>query len=339
VAIAALGVTLRQDEFANQTMVTGIPKDGAELTNADANRLWFMIQEKFFFSPPKELFEQVLIDVAHINRFHPVRDYIDSRKWGGVPRIDNWLTVYGGAEDTPFNRAIGRIFLIAACRRVRQPGCKFDTMLVLESPIQGKNKSQALRSLATREEWFSDSLPLGAETKEVIEQTSGVWIAKCAELNGLKTREEEKIMAFLSEVYFKKDERRLWPVRIKQFDLDALKRDVDQLWAEAAHYEAQGESIVLQDLWPAAAAARAEREVENPYYASLCEKFGRQSMVRSVSVWQHLEIPRDRQRREQTQVGLALKKLGFTPAEATAKKMASGSCVTSVITRRRNKDG
>ena len=84
---------------------------------------------------------------------------------------------YGGAEDNQFNRAIGRLFLIAAVRRVRKPGCKFDTVIVLESP-EGKNKSSAVRELAIKEEWFTDNLPVGASSKEVIEQSGGIWIAE-----------------------------------------------------------------------------------------------------------------------------------------------------------------
>ena len=65
--------------------------------------------------------------------------------------------------------------MVAACRRVRQPSCKFDEMLVLESP-QGELKSTALAVLADEPDWFSDDLPLNADTKVVIEQLQGHWI-------------------------------------------------------------------------------------------------------------------------------------------------------------------
>jgi hypothetical protein len=156
-AISLLGVNLKQDEFSNQPKIWGLPghsDGGRELTDDIAKRLRFLIEETYSFLPSKVLFEDVLIDIAHQNRFHPVRDYLDGLTWDGVPRIDNWLVTYAGAEDTPFNLAVGRISLIAAVRRVRRPGCKFDTMLVLESPAEGKNKSQAVQLLAAHEEWF-----------------------------------------------------------------------------------------------------------------------------------------------------------------------------------------
>lgn len=349
-AVKLLHIELCHNEFSTQTEVKGLLGFGRELTDAGADQIRFLIEETYGFMPSKDLFNDTLSNIAHRNGFHPVKNYLDGLHWDGSPRIDNWLHNYGGAEDTAFNRAIGRIFLIAACRRVREPGCKFDTMLVLESPVQGKNKSSALRILATREEWFSDSLPLGADVKEVIEQTSGIWIAECAELNGLKTREEEHIMTFLSrqvdkarpaygrrrenvprqfvafattneEEYLKKDERRLWPVRIDKFNLEKLRRDVDQLWAEANFYEGEGESITLQeDLWSAASEARADRGFENPYYSTLAERYENSVVVRGADMWKYLGIPAEQQPRAAKQVGMALRKLGFTA------KFARGNC-------------
>lgn len=64
-------------------------------------------------------------------------DYLDSLTWDGVERIDRWLIDYAGAEDTPYVRAVGRLMLLAAVRRVRHPGTKFDEMVVLELANSG----------------------------------------------------------------------------------------------------------------------------------------------------------------------------------------------------------
>ena len=68
--------------------------------------------------------------------------------------------------------------------------------------------------------------------------------------------------------------RRFWPLEvIAEVDVEALRRDRDQLWAEASALEAQGVSIVLdQGLWSLAAERQAEETTEDPW-ADLVRQF------------------------------------------------------------------
>jgi predicted P-loop ATPase len=101
--------------------------------------------------------------------------------WDGTPRLDTWLIDYLNAPDTRYVRAVGTIILIAAVRRLREPGAKFDELLISESQ-QGVGKSTALRNLACGEQWFTDNLHLRASAKVIIEQTSGFWIVEVPDL-------------------------------------------------------------------------------------------------------------------------------------------------------------
>jgi predicted P-loop ATPase len=154
-----LGVTVRYDRFADRTLIEGLEDFGPALDDAAMTRLRLTMDRRFHLLPPKEMFYEVVIDTARLNGFHPVRDYLDSLAWDGVKRLDQWLIDYGGAEDNEYVRAVGRLILIAAVRRVRKPGCKFDEMLVLETPEQGTDKSTTLSTLAIRDDWFTDDLP------------------------------------------------------------------------------------------------------------------------------------------------------------------------------------
>ena len=122
--------------------------------------------------------------------------YLGGPKWDGALRLDKWLTTYFGAADTPLNNALGRKTLIAAVRRLRQPGVKFDQMLVLEG-TQGAGKSRALRALAG-DNWFSDNLEIGADTKRIMEIAAGKWIIEVPELSGMNRRDVEHVKAMLS---------------------------------------------------------------------------------------------------------------------------------------------
>lgn len=305
VALRRLGVSLWHDEFAGRELVEGLGGYGPALDDPAAIRLRLEIDERFGFRPTKDFFLDVLSDQARRNARHPVLEHLAALHWDGVPRIDGWLAEYGGAVDTPYTRAVGALLLVAAVRRVRRPGVKFDEMLVLES-AQGTNKSTALKVLAGRDEWFTDDMPLNAESKRVIEALSGKWIVEAGELKGNRKAGTDHLKGFLSRTHDKArmaydrrerevprqcvivgttndsrylrdttGNRRFWPVAVQGFDLDALRRDRDQLWAEAAAREAEGVPIRLDpELWADAEAEQDARRVEDPFYERLYGALG-----------------------------------------------------------------
>lgn len=276
--------------------------DDRHLDDVALDRLWVRIDDEFRFRPSKELLQTVLVTEGHARPFHPVLDYLDRLRWDQRPRLDRWLTEYAGAPDTAYVRAVSAIVLIAAVRRARRPGCKFDELLIIESQ-QGTHKSSALRALCPDDDWFSDDLPLGVDSKLVIERTTGRWIIEAAELHGNRGREAEALKAFLSRqtdgpvrlayarmpttvprqfviigttnsrLAYLKDmtgARRFWPVAVAGFDLVAITRDRDQVWAEAAAREAAGESIRLDgSLWADAAIEQEDRRAGDPWESIL----------------------------------------------------------------------
>jgi hypothetical protein len=155
-AIKALGIVCSYDEFHDRMRVGGevINQWAGELSDAVNVILRQMIVESFNFDPGKEHVADAATELCLENRFDPVLDYLDELDWDGTPRLERWLTAYLGAEDTPLNRAIGKLTLVAAVRRARKPGCKFDHILVLEGP-EGTMKSTSIVVLAGVEN-FSD---------------------------------------------------------------------------------------------------------------------------------------------------------------------------------------
>lgn len=323
VALLKLGVTVRHDKFAERILLDGLTGFGPVLDDAAVNHLWLTFAQRFHFTPNRELTQIVISDTALLNSFHPVVDYLAGLKWDGVKRLDKWLVTYAGAEDTKYTRAVGALTLIAAVRRVRKPGCKFDEMLVLEQPAQGTDKSSALKVLAVSEDWFSDDLPLNVEGKRVIEAIRGRWIVEAAELSGMKKADVEHLKATLSrqvdrarmawgrlpieaprqsiiigttnKLQYLRDtsgNRRFWPVLIVVFKIAELRRDRDQLWAEAAAREAKGESIRLaRELWPAAASEQQQRLSDDPFVDVLARHLGdKEGKIRAVDVWTILDL-------------------------------------------------
>ena len=293
-AVAELGIKSRYDVFHNKILFEGHPSLDGDFENVCLVVRQLIAQQKEF-EPSKDTMVDAVTRIALEYQFNPVLDYLDGLKWDGQKRIDTWLTVYLGAEDTPLYRAMGRKFLLAAVRRVRQPGCKFDNILTLEGP-QGSLKSTLVREMAGGRENFSDADILQSDKREQQELCEGVWFYEIAELSGLHKGGVEKVKAFASRqedkaraAYARKvsvrprtcvfvgttndDEylqdqtgnRRFWPIRIGQIDIEAFRRDRDQLFAEAAVEEATGELLVLPgELWPDAAALQDSRMVSDP---------------------------------------------------------------------------
>ena len=326
IALSLLGVDVSYNAFADRFEVKGLPDNyGPFLDDKSIDRLWLLVDEKFGFRPQKSFLETVIQDDA-VNRysFHPVCDYLDALEWDGTPRLDTWLVDYAGATASPYVQAVSSITLIAAVRRVRRPGCKFDELPVFESPRQGTDKSTALEILAVKRDWFTDHLPLNADPKLVIEQTGGKWIIECGELAGMRRGDIDKLKTMLSrntdrarlayghlpterarqficigttnEREYLKDltgNRRFWPVLVKRFDTKALKRDRDQLWAEASAREANGESIRLDEaLWVEANKEQTKRTSVDPWQDILkphLAQYGEAAMkIATTDLWKLL---------------------------------------------------
>jgi hypothetical protein len=199
--------------------------------------------------------------LMHERAYHPVRDWLSTLVWDRVPRLETWLSRYAGTRQDAYHAHIGRWFLMMMCRRIAEPGCRADYMLVLEGP-QGQEKSTFLRML-TGAAWFSDNLP-DIGTKEASAHLVGRWLVEVAEMDQFDRAESAAMKAFVTrttEQYrraygrrtvseprqcvfagtvnhrsYLKDEtgnRRYWPVAVGQIDLPGLIENRDQLFAEA----------------------------------------------------------------------------------------------------------
>jgi predicted P-loop ATPase len=303
IAIKALGVGCRLDLF-HHVILVGYRGDVAEIKNLvgevsddTIGAIRSLINNHFRLDVGDANALAAVREIARNHAFDPVLDYLAEvqGRWDGVKRIDTWLEKYCCAPDTPFTRAVGRMHLVASVRRPRQPGCKYDHILVTEAP-EGKNKSTAIRVLAGKEN-FSDQTILGVDDKMAQELMTGVWLYEIADLTDITKADVNKVKAFASrdtdrarpaygrcvekrprrntmwgttndQQYMKSQtgNRRFLPVPVGRIDIEALTRDRDQLWGEAAVAEAASEAIVLDEsLWATAAEEQEKRRTVDPW--------------------------------------------------------------------------
>jgi putative DNA primase/helicase len=212
--------------------------------------------------------ERALNVVCRTNSKHPVRDWLDGLVWDGEHRLDSWLLNVFGVEPNAYTEAVARKTLIAAVRRVHEPGCKFDHVLVLFGP-QDFGKSLALEVLAG-EDYFNDSLPLDFADKDAMGGLNGSWFIELAEIEHLERNSAGMAKGFLSrhtdkyrapygrsdkmykrqciitgttnDPHFLRDHtgnRRFWPVTCEhKANLNWLRDNREFLFAEAVAMEA-----------------------------------------------------------------------------------------------------
>lgn len=211
------------------------------------------------------------------HKFNDVKNYLISLQWDNVPRLDTLFVDYLGAADTPYTRTVTRKAFTAAVARALEPGCKYDTMLILAGP-QGIGKSTLLDKMSKG--WFNDGIRT-FEGKEASELLQGVWLVEIGELDAFRRTDVARIKQFLSLrtdrfraaygrhvkdiprccVFFgttntseflrdRTGNRRFWPIdvgiepRLKSIWKD-LNGEINQIWAEAVARWRTGESLFL----------------------------------------------------------------------------------------------
>ena len=174
----------------------GWPRSGKPLNDTDMKYI-LRRMEKYGISSEKKI-ESAIRIVANENRYHPIRDYLNSLKWDGTERIPHVLHHFLGAAEDEYTCEAMKIFLLGAIKRVFQPGCKFETMLCLVGG-QGAGKSTFFRLLAVKDEWFSDDLRR-LDDDNVYRKLQGHWIIEMSEMIATaNVKSIEEIKSFLSK--------------------------------------------------------------------------------------------------------------------------------------------
>lgn len=262
------------DQFAGSAVLTGPLQRAVNqsyprpVEDADATAIAILFNA-MARKPATATIHEAINYYARLRPYNPVTDYLNSLQWDGLPRLDNWLAIYCGAAQSEWTALIGRKVLIAMVARAMQPGCKVDTVLILEG-LQGIGKSTAFEVLAGSDH-FTDDLD-GMQEKDDKMALMGRWVVEIGELSAMRRNEVDQVKRFIarkddkfrlpfarnvssnprtcifigttnSDEYLKDEtgNRRFWPVRCNRIDLDGLRRDRDMLLAEAVHRYRSGE--------------------------------------------------------------------------------------------------
>ena len=245
--------------------------------NDNQGLYWYF--EKFYRITGNMKIDGALSLHSEKHKFNEVKNYLLSLTWDRVPRLDTLLIDYLGAKDCNYVRAVTRKAFTAVVARAMEPGCKYDTMLIL-SGRQGLGKSLLLDKMSMG--WFNDTIRT-FEGKEASELLQGVWLVEIGELDAFRRTDVARIKQFLSQrfdrfrasygrhvqelprrcVFFgttnakeflsdRTGNRRFWVVDVGDYPRrkkvwEDLDKELDQIWAEAVLRWRLGERLYLID--------------------------------------------------------------------------------------------
>jgi predicted P-loop ATPase len=352
----ALSGLLAYNEFSHQIVVTRAPPTqfaGAAaapgpyprpITDSDVTLVQAYLQRAHDLRLSQQSAQQACQTAAEQVRTHPVREWLGRLKWDGIERLGTWLCRAFGAPETDYHADVGTKMLVAAVRRIRHPGCKFDHVPVLEGS-QGAGKSRACRLLYGAA-WFKDDLAHNLGDKDAQQGLAGAWGIELAELQVLVRSTNQAAKAFFSrqvdhfrpsygrtflerprqcvfigttnETDYLTDatgNRRYWPIRCEFVDLSWITENREQLWAEAADLEAGGYPIWLDDdlVQTAAAEVQSSRTAEDVWAQAVVTYTRLRAEVTTADILHDgLGLPRDRQNRgSEMRVAAILRMLGW----------------------------
>jgi predicted P-loop ATPase len=240
--------------------------------------------------------------------FNPLMDYfrgIQKQYPEDDKLLDDWMCRFLGVKvsneaERKYITAVSRLMLIQAVARAKKPGCKADSVIVLESE-QGTGKSTALRVLFS-DEYVGDQLPHMA-SKDASSYLKGKWCVELAELDFKRKSEVETIKAFISRLTenyrpsFGREEievdrtcvfigttnsdnylsdetgnHRFLPIKTTSIDIGNLGGHRDRLWAAAAHAYDKGEQYWLTSKVVDLARDQAKQRLEQDPWVETIEE-------------------------------------------------------------------
>ena len=292
---SACGQHLRYDEFRDEFVWSLDGTNWKSFKDVDYTRLRIELENTGFLPISAEMMQKAVQYSAMLNRFDTAIEWLNGLQWDGVNRVSGFLHRYMTAEKSAYTTAVSDYMWSAMAGRVLEPGCKADAAPIFVGE-QYVGKSHAVESMVPNPK-YCVQIRLDEHDDNFSRKLRGKLIAEFAELRGLHTKELEAIKAVISRQYEEwvpkyqefitlyprrsifigtsnQDEifsdetgnRRWFPVRVIKGDCEAIKRDRNQLWAEAAvlfkekgvqvHYELANElakdvrdSFMMIDAW------------------------------------------------------------------------------------------
>ncbi len=246
------------------------------ISDHSLTRMASYISQMYGFNVEEALISKYVHEVAASNPRNRVKEVLQTLTWDNVPRLDEFFIRCAGAEDSPYTRAVTSRTFIGAVARAYSPGCKLDTVMLLEGG-QGTKKSTLLSEIGSiAGNHYCHCSRITPSHKDTMQSISQTWFVVIDEFDTLAKHEIAELKAFITS---QKDTfrapyavraaehkrqcifvgsinstangylsdstggRRFWPIAITHtIDMPYVKEVKNQIWAEAVHRYKAGEN-------------------------------------------------------------------------------------------------
>ena len=168
----------------------------SSITDVDIYQIQRYLEREYGLKSERNINKAISI-IASENGYHPIKQVLENLKWDGEERIKHVLTKYLGVDEDEYSESLMKLLLMAAIKRIYEPGCKYDIMVCAVGG-QGAGKSTFFRFLSINDEWFSDDLKR-IDDEQVYRKMQGHWFIEMSEmLATANAKSVEEIKSFIS---------------------------------------------------------------------------------------------------------------------------------------------
>ena len=256
-----IGFEVAFDEFRDCVLLGSHTDGWQRVGDNHYTEIRLRLQSWSFEPVSRDMVRDAVLYLSDENKFDSAKMWLEGWEWDGKERIGGFMHRYMRAKDTPYNRAMGEYIWTALPGRVLVPGIKADIVPIWRSR-EGTAKTSSVEAIAPDSDMFVE-ISFLEDDKETARKMRGKVIGEIAELNGLNTRANEAILAWVTRTteeftpkyqeYSTSFHRRLlcigttnnpkmlpkgagrrrWaPTDVGTADINALRKDRNQLWAE-----------------------------------------------------------------------------------------------------------
>ena len=178
-----------------------IEYNGKPINDTDINELRMLCENDIGINT-RDFIDCSVDIISHENSYNPFKEAIEGLEWDGIERMEEYFIKWVNVKDTPLNRTMTRKWFYALIKRLYEPGCKFDHMLIIHDNVQGSGKTTVVERLVSClgiPYGVCGTLTCDTSDKDNVDKMNSSWIVSIDELTEFLKAEPEKTKQLITQ--------------------------------------------------------------------------------------------------------------------------------------------